>query len=209
MTGTQTTSAIGIVDDDEAVRDSLASLLAVAGHSTYAFATASEFLNGCEGLELGCVLLDVRLPDADGIDLLERLVDQNFQVPIIIITGHGDVPMAVKAMKIGARDFVQKPFDADALLQTIERALESRERSEQSHALVDHAMSAFKTLTRREHDVMRHVITGQPNKITAYELGLSPRTVEVHRARVMKKTGAKSLTHLVRMAIHAGVEQQP
>lgn len=208
MTRETNSRTVCIVDDDEAVRDSLATLLEVAGHKTCSFANASDFLNGCSGMELGCVLLDVRLPDADGIDLLERLIQRNFEVPIIVITGHGDVPMAVKAMKIGASDFIEKPFNADALLHAIEVALESWDRVERSHDMANDAKTALARLTPRECDVMNHLIVGRPNKIIAYELGLSPRTVEAHRARVMKKTGAKSLSHLVRMAISAGIEPQ-
>ncbi len=201
---------ICIVDDDEAVRDSLCSLLAVAGHVPCAFASAAEFLEGCADVDIGCVLLDVRLPDADGIDLLERLLAMGAlrEPPVIVITGHGDVPMAVKAMKIGAADFIEKPFDADALLKSVEQALASRDRAERASAFAERAREAFGTLTPREGDVMKQLIIGRPNKIIAHNLGLSPRTVEVHRARIMKKTGAQSLSHLVRMAISAGIDPQ-
>ena len=197
-----------IVDDDEAVRDSLSNLLSVAGHANCAFASAAEFAERRADLDMGCLLLDVRLPDADGIDVLEDLIAKKFDTPVIIITGHGDVPMAVKAMKIGASDFIQKPFDVDALLKAVEQALENRTAMERTNARAEEARAAFKALTPREADVMRELIIGRPNKIIAYELGLSPRTVEVHRARVMRKTGAQSLSHLVRMAISAGIDPQ-
>ncbi len=199
---------IVIVDDDEAVRDSLTSLLEVAGYSTCAFETATSFLEGGGSSQAGCLLLDVRLPDADGIDVLEQLMGRGYTVPVIVITGHGDVPMAVKAMRIGAADFIEKPFDTDALLESIGRALAGRDQAEHQLELAEKARSALATLTPRETDVMRQLIIGRPNKIIAYELGLSPRTVEVHRARIMKKTCAGSLSHLVRMAISAGIDPE-
>ena len=200
---------IVIIDDDEAVRDSLSTLLEVSGYATQAFETAGAFLDdGGNEADIGCLLLDVRLPDADGIDLLEQLEKRDFAAPVIVITGHGDVPMAVKAMKIGAADFIEKPFDTDVLLQSIARALESWGQSEEVRALTQRAHAALEALTPRETDVMLKLIVGRPNKIIAYELGLSPRTVEVHRARIMKKTGADSLSHLVRMAISAGIDPE-
>jgi len=199
---------IVIVDDDEAVRDSLTSLLEVAGYATRAFETAASFLDNGREADAGCLLLDVRLPDANGIDLLEQLMGRNYTAPVIVITGHGDVPMAVKAMRIGAADFIEKPFETESLLQSIERALDGRDRAEHQHALALEARAALETLTPRETDVMQQLIIGRPNKIIAYELGLSPRTVEVHRARIMKKTSAGSLSRLVRMAISAGIDPE-
>jgi len=198
--------AIFVVDDDEAVRDSLDALLQSSGHATCLFATATEFLDVAGDAEPGCLLLDVRLPDADGLDVLQRLVGAGFRAPVIIITGHGDVPMAVRAMRNGATDFIEKPFDPDALLDAVGRALETRQQLGRTSAQASEAMARFERLTPRETDVMRHLVIGQPNKIIAHELGVSPRTVEVHRARVMEKTGAESLSHLVRMAIAAGIE---
>ncbi len=199
---------IFVVDDDEAVRDSLDALLRSAGHATSLFANATEFLERVDDEEAGCLLLDVRLPDADGIEILQRLTDDGFDPPVIIITGHGDVPMAVRAMRIGATDFIEKPFEPEELLGSVARALEVRQVHSQSSAQASEAKSRFQRLTPRETDVMMHLVIGQPNKIIAHELGLSPRTVEVHRARVMEKTGAESLSHLVRMAIAAGIDPE-
>lgn len=197
---------IYVVDDDEAVRDSLDALLQSSGHATSLFATATEFLDVAGDAEPGCLLLDVRLPDADGLDVLQRLVGAGFGAPIIIITGHGDVPMAVRAMRNGAMDFIEKPFDPNVLLDAVGRALEVRQEQSRTSAQASEAKARFERLTPRETDVMEQLVIGQPNKIIAYELGLSPRTVEVHRARVMEKTGAESLSHLVRMAIAAGID---
>ncbi len=199
---------IVVVDDDEAVRDSLDALLRSAGHSTSKFANASHFLESVDTEDVSCLILDVRLPDADGIEVLQRLTEGGFGPPVIIITGHGDVPMAVKAMRIGATDFIEKPFEPDELLRSVTRALEVREEHSQSHAQALEAKARFEKLTPRETDVMMQLVIGQPNKIIAHQLGLSPRTVEVHRARVMEKTGAESLSHLVRLAISAGIDPE-
>ena len=200
------TETISVVDDDEAVRDSLDVLLRAAGHSTRLFACAKDFLEIARIQRAGCVLLDVRLPDGDGIEVLDQLVQSGFAPPVIIITGHGDVPMAVKAMRLGALDFVEKPLDPDALLDSVDHALAAYRQQRQCEAQAREARAQLSRLTPRETDIMRKLVIGQPNKVIASELGLSPRTVEIHRARVMEKTGAKSLSHLVRLAISAGVD---
>lgn len=197
-----------VVDDDEAVRDSLDALLRSAGHSTSQYTNATDFLEAVDAQDASCLILDVRLPDADGIDVLQRLTESGFGPPVIVITGHGDVPMAVKAMRSGAADFIEKPFEPEELLRSVTRALEVREEHSQSHAQALEAKARFDKLTPRETDVMMHLVIGLPNKIIAHQLGLSPRTVEVHRARVMEKTGAESLSHLVRMAINAGIDPE-
>ena len=205
MSRMETPTTIAIVDDDEAVCDSLDVLLRASGHDTETYLTAGAFL-GANLDSVRCVLLDVRLPDGDGISVLQQLMEQKFRPPVIIITGHGDVPMAVRAMRLGALDFVEKPFDPDVLLQTIDRAIKQFEAAErEAHAASD-ATGKIARLSPREHEVMCHLVRGQPNKVIAHELGLSPRTVEVHRARVMEKTAAGSLSELVRLAIAAGVD---
>ncbi len=201
-------ATVCIVDDDEAVRDSLDALLTAAGHGTRTYDCAKDFLNSGGVQRVGCVLLDVKLPDGDGIDVLNQLKKSGFAPPVIIITGHGDVPMAVKAMRIGALDFVEKPLDPDNLLEVVEHAIEVYRRQRQSDAQAHEARAQLSKLTPRETDIMRKLVIGQPNKVIASELGLSPRTVEIHRARVMEKTGAKSLSHLVRLAISAGVDAE-
>ena len=154
-----------------------------------------------EGVQ--CILLDVRPPDGDGIDILQKLIDRAVAARTIIMTGHGDVPMAVKAMRIGASDFVEKPFEPDQMLQAIENALSQYQAASQSQNSRAEAQERLSRLTPRETDVMQQLVLGRPNKIIAHELDLSPRTVEVHRARVMEKTEAKSLSDLVRLAIAA------
>ena len=199
---------ICIVDDDEAVRDSLDALLNSVGRATQLYSCAKDFLDASSIQRMGCVLLDVRLPDANGIEVLQRLKDSGFGPPVIIITGHGDVPMAVKAMRLGALDFVEKPLDPDALLESVDYAIETYRQQRQIDACAREARAQISRLTPRETDIMRKLVIGQPNKVIASELGLSPRTVEIHRARVMEKTGAKSLSHLVRLAISAGVDAE-
>lgn len=192
-----------VVDDDEAVRSSLCTLLEVSGFHTEAFADGGSFLKHAKPTPSSCVVLDVRLPDTDGIAVLKQARDRGWTCPIIIITGHGDVPMAVEAMRIGATDFLEKPFDGDELVERIRHLAKAAENSGDG----DRApREAFARLTPRETDVMRELVVGHPNKLIARHLGLSPRTVEIHRSRVMEKTGAESLSHLVRMALKAGID---
>ncbi len=184
-----------IVDDDDAVRCSLDVLLQAEDFQVETFASAAEFLKTTlDGVLLSgthCILLDVRLPDGDGIDILQKLKAQRVTAGIVVMTGHGDVPMAVRAMRHGASDFIEKPFDPDELLQAVERAMQ---QSDQAVLSVDNAVEAQERLGRltpRETEVMLQLVKGCPNKIIAHQLGLSPRTVEVHRARVMEKTKAQ------------------
>lgn len=198
-------ATIAIVDDDEPVRDSLDVLIRACGYDTITFTNATDFL--AHALEsVSCVLLDVRLPDGDGIDVLDRLTKSDVRSPVIMITGHGDVPMAVRAMRIGAADFIEKPFEPDELLAAIERAVERYMSQAEDPAGAEAARERLGRLTPRENQVMHKLILGRQNKVIAHELGLSPRTVEVHRARVMEKTAVNSLSELVRLAIAAGIE---
>ena len=200
-----------IVDDDDAVRGSLDALLQAEDFQVATFATAAGFLKAVrESVHLNgihCIILDVRLPDGDGIDILQKLIAQHIAAGIIVITGHGDVPMAVRAMRFGASDFIEKPFDTDELLQAVERAMEQSDKAALSLDNATEAHERLERLTPRETEVMLQLVKGHPNKIIAHELGLSPRTVEVHRARVMEKTKAQSLSELVRLAIVAGVDR--
>jgi len=195
---------IYVVDDDDAVGDSIKALLSSVGYEAEVFASARQFLESFDPSGAACILLDVRMPGMDGLTLLERMGADRRGVPVIMVTGHGDVPLAVRAMQAGAADFVEKPFEEARLLQSIELAISNAASA--PVATDDNLTARFARLTPRETDVMRQMVIGHPNKIIAYHLGLSPRTVEIHRSRVMRKTGAESLSHLVRLAIKAGYD---
>jgi two-component system, LuxR family, response regulator FixJ len=197
---------IYVVDDDTAVRESLEALLSSEGFGTTGSGSAEEFLRHFDPVGAACVLLDVRMPGMDGLTMLERLGADRKGVPVVILTGHADVPMAVRAIRAGAADFVEKPFAAARLLDSIRGAIARRAPSQGAR---DPALRArFADLTPREREVMEQMVIGMPNKLIAHRLGMSPRTVEVHRGRVMHKTGAGSLSHLVRMAIRAGLDPE-
>lgn len=195
---------IYVVDDDDAVGDSIKALLSSVGYEAEVFASARQFLESFDPSGAACILLDVRMPGMDGLTLLERMGADRRGVPVIMVTGHGDVPLAVRAMQAGAADFVEKPFEEARLLQSIEQAISNAASA--PVATDDDLTARFARLTPRETDVMRQMVIGHPNKIIAYHLGLSPRTVEIHRGRVMQKTEAESLSHLVRLAIKAGYD---
>jgi FixJ family two-component response regulator len=189
-----------VVDDDQAVRDSLRWLIESIGHRVEAFDHAQEFLDAYDSEQPGCLVLDVRMPGMSGLDLQDRLRDRGIQLPIIIITGHGDVPMAVRAMKSGALDFVEKPFSDQVLLERIQQALDLDGRMRQRFERVKDIAARLATLTPREREVMDQVVAGHANKVIAYELGVSMKTVEAHRGKVMRKMKARSLSDLVQMA---------
>ena len=197
---------IYIVDDDDAVRDSLEALLLAEGYETVGFASAEAFLAERDPTcAASCCLLDIRMPGMDGLALLGKLREEPLSLPVVVMTGHGDVPMAVKAMKLGARDFIEKPFDTQSLLKTIKAARQSGQSGKAAMIdpdLADH----IRRLTPREKDVLQQLVAGRSNKEAGLELGISPRTVEIHRARLMEKMTAGSLAELVRMAIEAGIE---
>lgn len=197
---------IYIVDDDPAVRDSLAVLLEVEGFQPQTFESAPQFLEAWTPDLRGGLLLDVRMPVMDGLELLEKLNELRSELPVVVMTGHGDVPLAVRAMKAGALDFIEKPLPEGMLLEAV-RTLLAHENEQHERRLEQQEIHArLAELTPRERDVLDQLVLGQPNKVIAYELGISARTVEVHRGRVMEKMGAKSLSHLVRMALQAGIE---
>ncbi len=194
-------STVFVVDDDQAMRNSLKWLIESVGVQVESFASADEFLAQYQPGRAGCLVLDVRMPGMSGLELQEHLVRQNIHIPAVIITGHGDVPMAVRAMKAGAVDFIEKPFNDEALLDAIRRAIayEEQQRSQQSeHLQIQQRLSH---LTPREHEVMEMVTEGKSNKEIANALGVSAKTIEAHRARVMEKMQAGSLAELVRMAL--------
>lgn len=187
-----------IVDDDEAVRRGLHALLTVNGYVAQGFASAEAFLAEHDPTLGGCLLLDVRMPGMSGLDLQRELNRRGGVLKIVVITGHGDVPMAVAALKAGAVDFLEKPFDADALLASLAEAFgEATDSPAPSHA----AVRRIEALTPREREVMDLVVAGHPNKVIAHRLDIALRTVEIHRARVMEKTGSRNLSELVRLAL--------
>ena len=194
---------IYIVDDDEAVRDSLSLLLESAGHLVEAFEAAADALASCRTKVPACVITDVRMPEMDGLEFQEKLSGARIDVPVIVMTGHADVPLAVRAMKAGAVDFIEKPFSDDAILASIETAMKR-----QSRAADPGLIERLQSLTPREREVLELLVVGHPNKVIAHRLDISPRTVEIHRAHVMEKMKAKSLPELVRTAMQAGVVLQ-
>jgi len=190
---------VHVVDDDAAVRASLRFLLESAGFTVADHATAEAFLRTTEGENVGCVLTDVRMPGLDGLGLQARLAAGGRGIPVIVMTGHGDVPTAVQAMKVGALDFLEKPFDDEQLLDAVRRALAAGDATRAAEAVVAAAVARLATLTPREREVLEGMAAGQASKEIARDLGASPRTIEVHRMRVMEKLQVRSLPELVRL----------
>jgi len=199
MTDIQQT--VYVVEDDEAVRDSLELLLKSDGKPVKTYESATAFLKDYSDQMAGCIVLDIRMPGMDGMELQKKLNEKHSILPIIFVTGHGDVPMAVDAMKEGAVDFIQKPYREEALLEKIEAALAQDLEQRKSLGEKQEIIRRIKSLTPREHEIMDRMIAGQANKVIAIELEISQRTVEIHRSRVMHKMGTHSLAHLVRMVL--------
>ena len=193
-----------VVDDDAAARSAIRSMLQSVGLRVEMFGSAAEFLEQAETDAPCCLVLDVRLPGMSGLEFQRELAKRNIPIPIIFITGHGDIPMSVEAMKAGAQEFLTKPFRGQVLLDAIHRALEHGRTVRQEHARLVELRRRLKTLTAREREVMQQVIAGLLNKQIAAQLGASERTVKIHRANVMRKMGADSLPDLVRMAEKLG-----
>jgi two-component system response regulator FixJ len=200
----QSDVAVHVVDDDAAVRKSLAFLLASEGLPVRLHESASAFLDEILAMEVGCIVTDVRMPGIDGIEFIRRLKERGISLPVIVITGHADVPMAVEAMKEGAIDFLEKPFGDDAFLAAVRGALTRQEKNNLHDAQVAQVKERFEALSAREHQVLDGLVAGKANKVIAYDLGISPRTVEIYRANVMAKMQAKSLSELVRLALLIG-----
>jgi FixJ family two-component response regulator len=197
-------ATIFIVDDDAAVRDSLKMLLRSVGQAVETFSSGQEFIDAYSEDRPGCLVLDIRMPGMSGLELQQRLNERHSIMPIIFITGHGDVPMAVEAMQAGAVDFIQKPFRDQDLIDRINQALEKDQNNRASLGERNDIRKRLETLTPREREVLDLVVHGKANKVIAGDLRLSQRTVEIHRARVMEKMQASSLAHLVRMVLEVG-----
>ena len=196
-------STVFVVDDDDAVRTSLRLLLKSVGLPVETYASAQEFLDAFDAERAGCLVLDIRMPGISGLELQQKLNELHAIVPIVFITGHGDVPMAVEAMQHGAVDFIQKPFRDQDLIDRINQALEKDRENRDGLRERDVIRRRIGQLTPREREVLELVTKGKANKVIAGDLDVSQRTVEIHRARVMEKMGASSLAHLVRMVIEA------
>jgi two-component system, LuxR family, response regulator FixJ len=200
-----TDSVVHVIDDDEAVRKSLAFLLGTAQVTVRSYESAVTFLANIEHVERGSIITDVRMPQIDGIELLRRVKSLGVGLPVIVITGHGDVPLAVEAMKSGAVDFLEKPFDDEAVLAAVRTALDRRGRDATREAERSEIQGRLGHLSNREREVLEGLVAGYPNKTIAYDLKISPQTAEIYRANVMTKMQASSLSKLVRMALIAGV----
>jgi two-component system response regulator FixJ len=191
-----------VVDDDADIRDSMRLLLEVAGFKVCNFTSAKQFLAD-DAAKHGCLIADIRMPDMSGLELQEEVAKRHLDLPVIIMTGHGDVPLAVRAMKAGAVDFLEKPFDEEKLLTSVRRALEISSNARSRKAEARAAKTLLDSLTPRERGVLDKLVQGRSNKVVAYELGISPRTVEIHRAHIMGKMDASSLSDLVRVVLAA------
>ncbi len=193
---------VHVIDDDDAVRDSIQMFLANEGLEVRTYPSADAFIAVLDSAPPGCVVTDVRMPGMSGMELLAEIARLRLAMPVIVVTGHADVPLAVRAMKSGAVDLLEKPFKAADLIDAVSRALEVGRNSQRNVLSAQEAQARLATLTMRETEVLDRLVRGQPNKIIAYEMGISPRTVEVHRANVMKKTQAGSFSELVRMFLN-------
>ncbi len=198
-------AAVYVIDDDDAARESLEFLLRSANFTVTTFDSAAAFLRSLPQIASGCIITDVRMPDLSGIDLLRRLKDLNVRMPVIVVTGQGEVPIAVEAMKLVAADFFEKPFDGDKMVAAVQSVFAASKKDAERQAERQAIIDRLATLTPRERDVLQGLVAGNPNKIIAYNLGISPRTVEIYRANVMTKMKSASLSELVRMALHAGI----
>jgi two-component system response regulator FixJ len=205
MSTMQPEPVIYVIDDDEAVRQSLEFLLKTAGMTVRGFDNAKSFLDVLPEIRSGCIVTDVRMPEITGIDLLRRIKELGVDIPVIVITGHGDISLAVEAMKIGAVDFLEKPFDDDTLLDAVRGSLTRTAGTAQRNAELTEIHDRLAALSNRERQVLEGLVAGKANKMIAFDLGISPRTVEIYRANLMTKMAANSLSDLVRMAMMAGI----
>jgi two-component system response regulator FixJ len=196
---------VHVIDDDEAVREALTFQLGSAGIDVRTYDSAAGFLKVAPTVQAGCIITDVRMPDISGIELLRRLRELKVAAPVIVITAHGDIPLAVEAMRIGATDFLEKPFEDEVLLASVRSALESGNREQKRQTERSNIEARLAALSNRERDVLEGLVAGHANKQIAYDLGISARTIENYRANLMLKMQAASLSDLVRMALIAGI----
>lgn len=199
---------IHIVDDEEAIRRSAGFMLKTSGYAVSTYASGDAFLQAAKDAEPGCVLLDVRMPGMDGLEVQKVMAERGIAMPVVVLTGHGDITVAVRAMKGGAVDFIEKPFEKAVLLTAITAAFERLDDVEARAARASDAAVAIAALTSREQDVLKGMAQGLPNKTIAFDLGISPRTVEVHRANLMGKLQVKSLSEALRIAFAAGLQDE-
>jgi two-component system response regulator FixJ len=204
---TEPVKSVYVVDDDEAIRQSVGFLLRKAGYAVTVFASGDEFLKAVTRESQGCVLLDVRMPGLDGLEVQARLNALGIVMPVIMLTGHGDVTLAVRAIKAGSIEFLEKPFERAVLLAAIEDGLRHAARGIQDKLAREEAVVRIAALTAREHDVLVGMVAGRPNKLIAFDLSIATRTVEVHRANLMDKLHARSLSDVLRVAFAAGMDQ--
>lgn len=202
---TDPTRIVHIVDDDEAIRQSIGFLLRKSGYAVETYPSGTQFLKAATRETRGCVLLDVRMPDLDGLEVQARLAQSGITLPVIMLTGHGDVTLAVRAIKAGAIEFLEKPFERTALLAAIETALAHAARTNREQLAAVDARIRLAALTPRERDVLDGMVLGRPNKLIAFDLDIATRTVEVHRANLMDKLAARSLSDVLRIAFAAGL----
>ena len=199
-----TEPVVHVIDDDDSARHSLEFLIDCAGMQVRSYPSAVEFLKAAPAIERGCIVTDVRMPEMNGIELVARLKEMSIPDPVIVITGHADVPMAIQAMKQGVSDFIEKPFSDDVILDAIRAALAQASDRQERDAKREEVRSRLETLSQREREVLDGLVEGHANKVIAFDLGISARTVEVYRANVMTKMQARSLSELVRMASLVG-----
>lgn len=198
-----TEKLVHIVDDDDRVRRSVAFMLKHAGYRVESHVSGVEFLKSFKSVERGCVLLDVCMPQMDGLEVQQEMAVRGIDMPVVILTGHGDITAAVKAMRAGAVNFIEKPYEKEDLLHAIEEALSRIDRSDDREMKAGEAKIRLASLTGREHDVLKGLVAGYPNKTIAYDLGISPRTVEIYRANMMEKLRVRSLSEALRIAFIA------
>lgn len=199
---------IYLVDDDPSVRRSVGFMLRTSGRRVETFGNGTELLEHVDKLEPGCILMDIRMPGPDGIQVQEKIDELGIRLPIVVMTGHGDVDLAVRAMKGGAVDFIEKPFDKPVLLAAIDEASRRLDDKDLRSLMRDEARARLKPLTSREYEVLEGLVKGYPNKTIGYDLGISPRTVEIHRANLMAKLEVHNLSDLLRVAFAAGVAEE-
>lgn len=196
-------ATVHVIDDDEAMRDSLSFMLEAANYKCITYDSAIAFLEALRGLAPGCVVTDIRMPEMSGLELVRGLRERSLSLPIIVITGHADVPLAVEAMKAGVADFIEKPFDDEVFLKAVRQAMAQEADQQAARDARSEVLAKIESLSGRERDVLDGLVTGRSNKVIAFDLGISPRTIEIYRANLMTKMGASGLSDLIRMTLLA------